>query len=1091
MQKKGIFKMKKKSIPLIVLVIALFSISINNIQSQTWKELMDSTTSSILKNDFKKASQFAKEGMMIREKEVGQKDSVYLEFLSFLIDSKSESGQIQEAFELNEKALQIKKDLYGENSYEYSSQLVGKGSLLISMGQYDSSIAVLKKAIPVIKKTKGENNTVYCESLKILAGSYLYLGMYKDAIELLKNALALEKSLYGDNGLPISRTLNQMSITYHKAGLIDSAETCNFQSLEIIRKKLGENHPQYAISLNTYCEIRREGGKFDGLEDLYLKAIKIIKSTFGENHPIYIQDISNLAILYQDLGRYVEAEKYLNIVTEYYRIQPAGAPTDYALSLLNLGSLQTALGRFDEAEENLKKSIKVIDKSIGRNNDFYLGAMINLAEVFYYSWKNEEAIDSMKQALQIVDSVYKGLHPYYSNIHNNLAQNYTALMNYDQAEKHYQLALEYLNKNEAKSILKIIKTEINLGRLYSYYNKKDSAEKTMLSSLEKFNQKFSKNNVFYPDIIKTISIHYTNYNDFKKASEFWMISLNHLEKKITENLPFFSEKEQENFWSDNDGDFELFTNFAIDWSRENKAILKDLFETRLLTKALLLNESSKFKHRIQNCEDSNIINQYKNLILLKEKLMRYNNYSFQTLIKKGINLDSIEKSANEIEKGLSQQSEDFQFVFNKKRIDISNLQNSLNNDEAAIEIISFRRSKLKLKDFINYALLIVKKDSKYPELVLLKNGNELEGKYIELYRNLTNQQRKATFDRDKIEDGLKELYSQFWAPIQEKLKGIKTVYLSPDGIYNVLNLNTLINPETNKYLLDEIDLRVVTSTRDLIEKRDCNLRRNDKLEALLIGDPKFNLDSSKYIEIAQQYSSERQTSYYNMDTNLDSISRGGIAPLPGTKKEIDVIANDMEKQGWKVDKKLGAEALEEAIKSVNNPKVLHIATHGVFLKDVETKSDDRMMGFETQRFVDNPLLRSMLLFAGAENTIKSNGTNQINTDDGLLTAYEAQNLNLDNTELVVLSACETGLGEIKNGEGVYGLQRAFQVAGAKSLIMSLWSVSDRATEELMTSFYTKWLSGKSKREAFREAQSTLKSKYPGFYYWGAFVMVGE
>ena len=171
---------------------------------------------------------------------------------------------------------------------------------------------------------------------------------------------------------------------------------------------------------------------------------------------------------------------------------------------------------------------------------------------------------------------------------------------------------------------------------------------------------------------------------------------------------------------------------------------------------------------------------------------------------------------------------------------------------------------------------------------------------------------------------------------------------------------------------------------------------------------------------------------------------------------------------------------------------MHIATHGFFLDDAIDTGNEKVFGVEIEKAKENPLLRAGLMLADAENSLDERDTKELaNDDNGILTAYEAMNMSLDNTELVILSACETGLGEVKAGEGVYGLQRAFQVAGTEAIIMSLWTVSDAATQELMTLFYTNWLQSGNKIEAFKKAQIQLKTKYKSPYFWGAFVLIGS
>jgi CHAT domain-containing protein len=177
---------------------------------------------------------------------------------------------------------------------------------------------------------------------------------------------------------------------------------------------------------------------------------------------------------------------------------------------------------------------------------------------------------------------------------------------------------------------------------------------------------------------------------------------------------------------------------------------------------------------------------------------------------------------------------------------------------------------------------------------------------------------------------------------------------------------------------------------------------------------------------------------------------------------------------------------------MDSPRILHIATHGYFLEDIKPENDNgmRMMGMDVNRVAENPMLRSGLLLAGCNKTLADN-TPLTGGDNGILTAYEAGLLDLSKTELVVLSACETGKGEILNGEGVQGLRKAMTDAGAEHILMSLWKVDDKVTSEYMQTFYGHYAQGKSIRESYNLTRNEIKQKYPQPYYWGAFVLVGE
>ena len=344
-----------------------------------------------------------------------------------------------------------------------------------------------------------------------------------------------------------------------------------------------------------------------------------------------------------------------------------------------------------------------------------------------------------------------------------------------------------------------------------------------------------------------------------------------------------------------------------------------------------------------------------------------------------------------------------------------------------------------------------------------------------------------------------KLYDSFWYRIIDLLYGngengeldmvgdISKIYFSPEGVYSQINPNVLYDSISNSFLIDKYDITFIDDIEDFVHHKE-NIKSYDPtvfFDAVVVGNPTFLLDDDEVI-----LSSNIRKSRSITELEQDNLQRGmSLSNLPATMIEINQISELLKSNNWNVELISGANANETKIKSLNSPRLLHIATHGFFFEDQQLFNNLSKIPINNEMAVMNPMTRSGLIFSGAQNTV--NGEMLAN-DNGWLNSYEASLLNLKGTELVVLSACDTGMGDIQNGKGVFGLQRAIRLAGAESLIMSMWKVDDKATQELMTHFYDYWIDKKlNKKQAFKKAQGKIREKYKHPYYWGAFILIGE
>jgi len=836
---------------------------------------------------------------------------------------------------------------------------------------------------------------------------YYEIRMYKFAEEaLLKTKAYMERSSL-TNEIVYLRTLSNMGLIYLTQGKTSEAEEYISQTLSYSEQTLGKKSAAYIANLNNQAKLHQALGKYNEAEKEFDEALELNEEVFGEGMQKAIL-LNNKAMLFQAIGRFTEAAELMQKAMATSSVAPKKAfqgkkSFDSRKFQANLAFIYQLSGKYAEAETNFLAIKKVFDnRGMGTNSAEYAGLLNQLGILYIQMGKNEKVEELFKKSKEIYKKRYTEQNIYYAKVTNDLGNFYRITARYPEAEKQLDKALLIRGDLLGVNHPEYVKTQENLAILYWKTNRYDKA--------------------------------YITYHEvMDKTIDF-----------INRYFPPMSEAEKTNFWDVTAPRFQRFFNFAIDAAPQLHYVSQDFFDYQMATKALLLNSTNKVKEAILKSKDKALISDYLAWLDQKEQLARLYAYSKEQLKEQKIDLASMERKTNAMEKSLSERSTIFSSGYSTQKVSYKQILSLLTDAEAVVDIVRVRRFDQDFTTESRYVALVLKKGVEMPAMVVLENGQQLETRYSKYYRNAIQQ---------KIND--EHSYDQYWSKIDKEVTGKKLIYFSPDGVYNQLNLNTLKVLGAD-YLVNQFDLINIGNARDLIALKSKKVLPPKK-NAFLLGFPDYQTTE--------------------------------VSALPGTKVEIDGVSKLLKASGYQVSQFMQKEATEKNIKSVKGPFLVHIATHGYFLQDTDGSSGS-VFGVNAENASHNPLLRSGLILAGAGKAISGTDGDMSSNDNGVLTAYEAMNLNLEGTSLVVLSACETGLGDVKSGEGVYGLQRAFQVAGADALIMSLWKVDDAATQLLMTNFYTNWIKLGNKQKAFKQAQLQLMTKYKEPYYWGAFVMMG-
>ena len=884
-------------------------------------------------------------------------------------------------------------------------------------------------------------------------------GFYEKAIKINNNSIKLIEAgpeYFENSDYEMSIIQNELSNIYAEINDFNSAIYHANQALSLNKKYLNENHYDILINELNLIGLKYHQGDYKNIEYELINLEKKFKESGIPNHfyvnlYLYLMRLNDLS--QNKKKEYEYLIKYESIINE----------NKNKISINEVYNAKIEKINFYLRCDSINNAISIIQgiDNLNELTDVSKSLLFFSFAQAYKSSNSEKSIEYLNKSLQLKEMIYGINHPYYLNTLEALAN------------------FEIENGNYQKAMFKLLSIDSVKTNLAYFPSKLEDLNYLILLNVCEI---LTNSNLFLErDIVKM------NFNIKKLIKNNFLYLTNSEKMKFINSMRYYSQVLS-----------------MPGYTSKNNNLINEMYNFNLINKGLVQLSSMEIENEIK--KNPELLNTYKELKLKKTILVE--------MEVKNIPIDdrnTLSQDIEFIEKKLINSLNIFGELFEKFEITWKDVQSNLTTTDAAIEFARYYDDKDSL---YKYMALVVRPDYEYPKLISLGEEDVI---------------RTAAQNKD-----FSTLYNEAWKGIDSLLVGVKRVYYSPAGELNNVSFSALCTEEGNELvasnkeknrgvvignnktttkacnsvLMDKYELHQLTTTRYLA---DGTLKKEKPMQPSLelVGGINFDDIPEKTIEADKEQSNEDFAFHANLNKRTASTNgkkRGkrsssnygkNMEPLPGTKEEVTNIANLLMTSNWEVqtksDKKAGEYEFKKDLET-KVPGVLHIATHGFAFPD-ELKKETNLLDLNqtsTYKVSEDPMVRCGLLLSGANISWMGNPQKMIEQtgDDGILTAAEVANLDLSNTKLVVLSACETGLGKIEGSEGTFGLKRGFKLAGVEQIIVSLWSVPDKETMELMTLFYTDLAQTLNPVISFEKAQKEMRNRYPTEpEKWAGFVLV--
>ncbi|WP_144017397.1 CHAT domain-containing protein [Ekhidna lutea] len=901
----------------------------------------------------------------------------------------------------------------------------------------------------------------YPEAYSSLGSVYMSLNQQSNAIASLKSALDLKLKEADSTSIELVPFYENLFSIHKDVGNYRTAGNYLVKSSELVGKT---NSPlAYFNHLMRTIIFYRETGQYDLSEKFLAEAESYREEFFSDNDSIKGVLLVESGTLHTIDGRYEKANEDLERAVQILRssfpmihtravdrlaklkykegdfttsevellsninFKETHFPDDTLLLVESLNNLGLLYFRINDLD-NAKKYFQLL-KKVGNNyNIIEPYALNNLGVISMRQGDFQNAKSNFQECLVLFKQTFGTLHPDYSNTLNNLAGLTLAEGNPQRALSYYTQVLDSDRVLYGTNHINYATTLSNVSRVYKLLGYTDMSTRLLNESSVIKRKVLGSQHHLYAESIKELGVNLLAKGDTMRALTYFDSALQIDVRHMYDVFPVLTDRQRTLFYNDIRIDLQRFSSVSFSENYFNTVWAEKALNFNINTKSALFYTSDKLRLLVTNSYDTKLRNKY---ILWREKKFELARAYLMTSAERnrlGLEITGLEEETQQLEKEIGLSVGAFKDQVENTFYSWEDISNALPDSTALLEILEFKDFELRGDSALSQGFV---DESRYVGFIIWPDGRLQRISWptgFDFTKFYKNYKNSLLF---RVEDNT--TYRAFWQAIDQKLEGIEKLYYAPDGIWHKMNPSIFYNPAKMEYVADKYHTVVITSGKDIIENEESNYYQT----ATTIGNPDFSKNPAE-IRLNQ---------------------------LPQAADEARDVSYILGTNGWETDTLIFDLATESRVKSISRQGILHIATHGYFSSVIED---------------NNPLLNSGIV-------LSKGGSDQ----DGLLTAFEVINLNLEGTKLVVLSACETGLGEVRNGEGVFGLQRAFLVAGASHLVLSLLKVGDLETREFMNLFYSYLVDEPDVDKAFFEARAAYRTIYPDPKEWGSFILVSK